>query len=265
MEQYRLSPLAAESVVYQQSLNLPRGNNCYSINLEKSSNILAFGCSEVTLIYNSNLQYENHMTFKNFVRSVGQHTKSRKVYYIHPDCRVGYFCLDDFQSSGEVLRLSADNKYPRIAVNDEHLVVSNAEKHLLHADSFSSTTSRPYSPTDDGNGIRSLKFDSDGLITLDVTGLVTKYRIGVRESPQLIWRCPAIKGAYALCVDQSTGLVYVTGPNHILYIISAGVCPFGIIVWCSIAAGIIFSAAVMFLRALITVSSVSFHQYFIFQ
>ena len=259
MEQYRLSPLAAESVVYQQSLNLPRGNNCYSINLEKSSNILAFGCSEVILIYNSNLQHENHITFKDFIRSVGQHTKSRKVYYIHPNCRVGYFCLNDFQSSGEVLRLSADNKYPRIAVNDEHLVVSNSEKHLLHVYSFSSKTSRPYSPTDDGNGFRSLKFDSDGLITLDVTGLVTKYRMGVRESPQLIWRCYAVSGAYALCVDQSTGLVYVTDPHHMLYIISAGKCLFGIIVWCSIAAGIIFPAAAILLVALLTDLSVSFH------
>ena len=71
------------------------------------------------------------------------------------------------------------------------------------------------------------------------------------EPPKLIWSCPTARGAYALCVDQDTGVVYVTGPDHMLYIISAGVCAFG-----KIVADTMFSA-VMFLRAFITVSLVS--------
>ena len=225
MEPYKLRSLIHESLVYQQSLNLSHGSSCYTISVNKSSNILAIGCSKAILIYNSKLQYENHKSLTDFVRSVGHHTKSCKLYYIHPDRTVGYLCLDDFQGSHEVLGLSATNKSPRIAVNDDHLVVSNAEGHQLYVYAFSSKASRPYLPTDDGNWIRSVKFDSDGLITLDVSGVVSKYKISDGKSPDLIWHCPAIRGAYALCVDQSRGTIYVNGPNHTLYIISAGVCP----------------------------------------
>ena len=57
---------------------------------------------------------------------------------------------------------------------------------------------------------------------MDFSGVVSKYRISDEESPELIWKCASIGAAYALCVDQSRGLVYVTGHDHMLYIISDG-------------------------------------------
>ena len=222
MEQYRLSPLAPETVVYQQSLKLSHGGNCYSINFAKSSNVVAFGMSLQIMIYDSELQYRNQINCRAVVRSVGYHPTTKTVYYLNSRLEV---CTENGQALHKFS--SSNNEQSRIAVNDKYLVVSNADGHKLSVFSFASIPSKPCSIADDGNLIRSLKFDSDGLITLDVTGVVTKYRMSVRESPQLIWKCPAIRGAYALCVDQDTGVVYVTGPDHMLYIISAGVCPFG--------------------------------------
>ena len=225
-EQCRLMPPLPESVVYQQFLKLPHGGLCYSINTERLSNIVAFGCSKEILIYDSNLHFESHMTCNDSVRSVGYHTKSRKIYYLDSSWRVGYVTLNGFQSGKKVLDFKTCNDYPRIAVSDEYLVVSNVGGYKLHVYSFSSMTSRRYFCGSDRNWIRSLKFDVDSLITLDVTGLVSKYKISETKSPEFLWSCPTARGAYALCVDKNTGVVYVTGPDHMLYIIYGGMLSF---------------------------------------
>ena len=225
-EQCRLMPPLPESVVYQQFLKLPHGGLCYSINTERLSNIVAFGCSKEILIYDSNLHFESHMTCNDSVRSVGYHTKSRKIYYLDSSWRVGYVTLNGFQSGKKVHDFKTCNDYPRIAVSDEYLVASNVGGYKLHVYSFSSMTSRRYFRGSGENWIRSLKFDVDSLITLDVTGVVTKYIISETKSPELLWSCPTARGAYALCVDQNTGVVYVTGPNHMLYIIYGSMLSF---------------------------------------
>ena len=186
-ERYRFKQPIPESVVYQQVLKLPHGSFCYSINTEKLSNIVAFGCSEEILIYDSNLHCKSHMAGKDFVRSVGYHAESRKVYYLDRSWKVGYVTLNGFQSGKKVLDFETCNDYPRIAVSDEYLVVSNVGGYKLHVYSFSSMTSRRYFRGSGENWIRSLKFDVDSLITLDVTGLVSKYKISETKSPEFLW------------------------------------------------------------------------------
>ena len=47
------------------------------------------------------------------------------------------------------------------------------------------------------------------------------------EEPKLIWKCCDVEGAYALCVDQESGLVYVTGREQSLHFIFGGKKSYG--------------------------------------
>ena len=107
-------------------------------------------------------------------------------------------------------------------MNDDYLAVSNAEEYPLLVHSFGHQTSNSYYLY--GSRLRSLKFHPDGdLITLDYNGLVRQYKIEDDKAPTVVWDCQ-LKGAYALCVDQNRGLVYATGQENTLLIISAGMC-----------------------------------------
>ena len=107
-------------------------------------------------------------------------------------------------------------------MNDDYLAVSNAEGYPLLVHSFGLKTSNSYYLY--GKWLRSLKFHPDGdLIMLDHDGLVCQYKIEDDKAPTVVWDCH-IKGAYVLCVDQNRGLVYVTGQENTLLIISAGMC-----------------------------------------
>ena len=61
-----------------------------------------------------------------------------------------------------------------------------------------------------------------GLVTLDIRGMVSKYKSDINQKPSLLWRCQTVAKAHALAVDKKTGLVYVTCTGQTLYIIDEG-------------------------------------------
>ena len=226
MEQYRLRPLplTPESVVYQRELNLPHGNVCFSVMATR--NKVTFGCSQSILLYNSQLQYESHASLDNgLVRSVASRPASNQIYYLSSNRAVEYMPATFMFLKEQLMKFSSSNNYSSIAVNDRYVAVSNAKGYKLYVYRFSSKTSQPYFAGIDKEWLRSLKFHPDGdLITLNNDSWIRKYRLSDTVAPELIWESRTTDNkAYALCVEQKTGLVFVTGANHMLYIISAGV------------------------------------------
>ena len=186
--------------------------------------MITFGCSENIILFSScRFQYKNHTSFGNIVRSVARCTKRNEVYYLCAK-RVERMPAGCFAPKHQLKKFSSSNNNPRIAVNDRYVAVSNAEGYKLHLYCFSSKTWQPYFAGIDKEWLRSLKFHPDGdLITLNNDSWIRKYRLSDTVAPELIWESRATANkAYALCVEQNTGLVYVTGPKHMLYILSAG-------------------------------------------
>ena len=223
-EQYQLRFITPESAVYQRTVNLLHGSVCYSIDVEDPSGMITFGCSDNIILFSSCcFQYKNHTSFGNNVPSVARCTKRNEVYYVYAK-RVECMPVGCFAPRYQLKKFSSYNSNQRIAVNDRYVAVANAEGYRLHLYYLSSKTWQPYFAGVDKEWLRSLKFHPDGdLITLNNDSWLRKYRISDTESPELIWESqPTGNKAYALCVEQNTGLVYVTGSNHTLYIISAG-------------------------------------------
>ena len=203
---------------------MSHGGVCFSINVNSPSNTVAFGCGKNILMFNSSLQYDSHTSLDEDVRSVAHCTERNEVYYLKTSRVVEYISAKCFAVKQELKRYSSTNSYQKLAVNDKYIVVSNPNGHKLHVYSFASGASLPYLVCNDEKWLCSLKFHPDGdLLTLDIDGWIRKYRIGDAEAPVLIWESRATDGtAYALCVEWWTGLVYVTGPNNMLYILSSG-------------------------------------------
>ena len=208
----------------QHSHYLAYGSVSCSIEVEDPSNFITFGCGENILMFDSYLQYQHQKSFDDGVRSVALCSKRNEVYYLKTNRVVECMSADCLVLKHQLKKFSSTNNYPRIAVNDRYVAVSNAERYKLHLYGFSSKTWQPYFAGIDKEWLRSLKFHPDGdLLTLNNDGWIRKYRISDTEAPEVKWESRATANkSYALCVDQNTGLVYVTGSNHMLYILSAG-------------------------------------------
>ena len=190
--------------------------------MDKSSDIITFGCGKEYPIYRSNLQYLSCGRSNLEVVSIGHLTKTNMVYYLNSGGSCVEVPLDESRNQQMLFANQKSCDPSKIAVSNKYLAISNAGAPLL-VYRFPFTNNQSTSHMLHGRWLWSLKFHPDGdLVTMDYAGTVSKYRIGDEEMPELIWHCATFKGAYALCVDQNTGLVYVTAPDHMLYIISAG-------------------------------------------
>ena len=70
--------------------------------------------------------------------------------------------------------------------------------------------------------IRSLCIHKNGqLLTLDSSkGLLNSFQMSGDAEPTLIWTLNHFDGAYAVCTDEKSGLIYVTGKEKKLHIVS---------------------------------------------
>lgn len=220
MEQYALQGLLPTSIVYQKLLKLVSGAACYSIDIDKLGTI-TFGCDNSLLTYTSDLQYTHTTTSTYHVCSVARQQDNNLVYYLASNKKIGKVSLNSPVAVPELFVTPSSTDTSRIAANNNLLVVSNsaAGVHLLVFDFKARLRGNYLLP----QPLRTLKFGPNGdLVTLDIEGKVCTYRISNTEEPKLLWECTAITGAYALCMDQRRGLVYVTGKGQMLYIISEG-------------------------------------------
>ena len=196
---------------------LKYGDICYSIDVEKSCDNILFGCGNNFLIYNSALQYVRHGTSHFEVLSLCSSLAHNKIYYLNSG---GYFVhgpLDDLEDKVPVFGTKSGSS-KRIAVNDEFAVVSNVGDYALNV--YRTPFKSKCFSSQWGKTVRSLKFHPDGdLLTLDWKGTVCKHSIH-NNLVTLIWECHITGGAYAICADQNKGLVYVTAPNSMLFIVN---------------------------------------------
>ena len=216
--QYNLTQPTPESVTYQRLLSLKYGDTCYSISVDKSSDNIFFGCGNNYLIYNSALQYARHGTSGFNVLSLCPLSRHNKIYYLNSHGTFVCVPLDNLDNAEAVFSTTSGSS-KRIAVNDEFAVVSNAGECALNV--YRAPFKLKYFSSQWGKTVRSLKFHPDGdLLTLDWRGTVRKYRIH-SGAVTVIWECHVADGAYAICADQNKGLIYVTAPNSMLYIVNA--------------------------------------------
>ena len=232
---FLLVPPIPESITYKTTFSLSAGNQCHSIDSDNSADMIVFGCGKYILTYDSNLPWMNRFSSSSGTnaQSIGLHRKDNKVYYSDASWSISYVGLDSLEKPIRVpltARRSFASKEPvKIAVSDDYLALSNTNDHPLQLYRFSDQ--ELHSHLLYGESLQSLKFHPDGdLITLDFKGRVSKFTINDYEEPKLIWKCCNVEGAYALCVDQERGLVYVTGREQSLHFIYGGKKSYGTVI-----------------------------------
>lgn len=157
------------------------------------------------------------------IYSVTHLRKSGNIYYMNESGEVFVLSRDSLQNRQKLLTIKSSSQTSRLTVNDKHLVVSNADGHRLMTYNLSTMLKTSHLLPKLSSWIRSLAFHPDGdLVLLGYDNKISKYRLSDTKDPELVWECTEVSEAYALCVDEMRGLVYVIGKGHIVYIIQGG-------------------------------------------